>query len=180
MRGGRPPRTGTPQSQRPRRLFRSPKINLSFSPIMTCNSTMSAFGIIQPETRKKIYFFFGPDDLLYSNMRHREIASRHGEESFRSASFSFCKSVLEERFAHKREIWVFKKPLKRGLCSRPFLIKTRSLGAFGRTSAFCTPRAYFNRRPARRRGNGVLVRKLLSGRKLRRIKDSFLGRFDWI
>ena len=147
---------------------------------MTCNSMMSPFENIQSETQKKIYFFFGLNDLHYSNDAHWEIASRHGEESFRSASFSFCKSVSEERFAHKREIWVFKKPLKRGLCSRPFLIKTRSLGAFGRTSAFCTPRAYFNRRPAGRRGNGALVRKSFSERKLRRIKDSFLGRFDWI
>ena len=147
---------------------------------MTCNSTMSAFGNIQSETTRKIYFFFGPDDLLYSNDAYREIASRFPEESCRSASFSFCKSVLEERFAHKREIRNFKKPLKRGLCPRPILIKTRSLGALGRTSAFRPPVAYFNRRATGRRGNGALVRKLFSERKLRRIKDSFLGRSDWI
>ena len=147
---------------------------------MTCNSTMSAFGIIQSETRKKIYFFFGPDDLLYSNMRHREIASRHGEECFRSASFSFCKSLSEERFAHRREIRDFKKPLKRGLLKRPILIKTPTLGVFGRTSAFRPPPAYFNRQSPRRRGNGALVRKSFSERKLHGIKDSFLGRFDWI
>ena len=141
---------------------------------------MSAFEIIQSETRKKICFFFGLNDLLYSNMRHREIASRFPEESRRSASFSFCKSLSEERFAHKREIRDFKKPLKRGLCSRPFLINTRSLGAFGRTSAFRPPPAYFNRRAAGRRGNGAFARKSFSERKLREIKDSFLGRFDWI
>ena len=147
---------------------------------MTCNSTMSAFGIIQTETRKKIYFFFGPGDLLYSNMRHWEIASRHGEECFRSASFSFCKSLSEERFAHKREIWVFKKPLKRGLCSCPFLIKSPSLGAFGRTSAFRPPPAYFNRQSPRRRGNGAFARKSLSERKLRRNKRFFFVHSDWI
>ena len=147
---------------------------------MTCNSTMSPFGNIQSETRKKIYFFFELNDLQFSNGAYVKIASRHGEESFRSSSFSFCKSVSEERFAHKREICDFKKPLKRGLCSRPFLINLPSLGALGRTSAFCPPHAYFNRRPAGRRGNGAFVRKSLSQRKLRKIKDFFSARFDWI
>ena len=141
---------------------------------------MSAFEIIQLEPQKKICFFFGLNDLLFSNMRHWNKASRHGEESFRSASFSFCKSVPEERFAHKREIRDFKKPLKRGRCSRPFLINTRSLGAFGRTSAFRPPPAYFNRRTAGWRGNGALVRKFLSEKKLWRNKDFFSARFDWI
>ena len=147
---------------------------------MTCNSMMSAFEIIQSNPRKKIHFFFGPDGLLYSNMRHWKIASRHGEESFRSASFSFCKSLSEERFAHKREIWVFKKPLKRGLCSCPKFIKTPSLGAFGRTSAFRPQPAYFNRQSPRRRENGAFARKSFSERKLRRNKRFFFVHSDWI
>ena len=137
---------------------------------MTCNSTMSAFGNVQSKTRKKIHFFFGPDDLLYSNMRHWELASRHGEECFRSASFSFCKSLSEERFAHKREIWVFKKPLKTGFCSRPILIKTPTFGAFRRTSAFRPPVAYFNRQAPRAARHAASARNILSSRKLRKNK----------
>ena len=144
---------------------------------MTCNSMMSEFEIIQLEPRKKICFFFGPDDLLFSNMRHWNKASRHGEESFRSASFSFCKSVSEERFAHKREIRVFKKPLKRGLCSRPFLINTRSLGALGRTSAFRPPVAYFNRQLPRRRGNEALVPQIIFRKKVAENKRFFFRAF---
>ena len=121
---------------------------------MTCNIQMSAFGNIQSATRKKIYFFFGPGDLLYSNDAHREIASRHGEESCRSSKESFCKSNLEERFAHRREICDSGKPLKRGLLKRPILIKTPTSGAFGRTSAFRPPPAYFNRQASRGRETG--------------------------
>ena len=110
---------------------------------MTCNNQMSAFGIIQSVPRKKIYFFFGLDDLLYSNDAHWEIASRHGEESCRSSKERFCKSVSEERFAHKREIRGFENPLKRGLCSRPKINNSASLAAFTRTSAFRPPVAYF-------------------------------------
>ena len=121
---------------------------------MTCNNQMSAFGIIQSETRKKIYFFFWLNDLHYSNDTHWEIASRHGEESCRSSKERFCKSVSEERFAHKREICDSGKPLKRGLLTWPKLIKTPTFGAFRRTSAFRPPSAYFNRQASRGRETG--------------------------
>ena len=144
---------------------------------MACNNQMSAFGIIQSVPRKKIYFFFGLDDLLYSNDAHWEIASRHGEESCRSASFSFCKSVSEERFAHKREICDFEKPRKKGLLKRPKIINTPSLGAFARMSAFRPPVAYFNRQRPRAARHAAFVRNILSSRKLRRNKDFFSWAF---
>ena len=144
---------------------------------MTCNIQMSAFAKIQSITRKKIYFFFGPDDLHYSNDAHWKIASRHGEESCRSASFSFCKSVSEERFAHRREIRDSEKPRQRGLLKRPKIINTPSLGAFVRTSAFRPPVAYFNRRSPRAARHAAFVRNILSSRKLRRNKDFFSWAF---
>jgi len=144
---------------------------------MTCNFTIRAFEIIQSETRKKIYFFFGLNDLHYSNDAHWEIASRHGEDSCRSASFSFCKSVSEERFAHKREICDSGKPHKRGLCSRPKIINTPTSGAFTRTSAFRPPVAYFNRRRPRAARHAAFVRNIFSARKLRENKDFFSWAF---
>ena len=144
---------------------------------MTCNIQMSAFAKIQSITRKKIYFFFGPDDLHYSNDAHWKIASRHGEESCRSASFSFCKSVSEERFAHKRENRDSEKPRKKGLLKRPKIINTPSLGAFARTSAFRPPVAYFNRRSPRAARHAAFVRNILSSRKLRENKDFFSWAF---
>ena len=137
---------------------------------MACNNQMSAFGIIQSAPRKKIYFFFGPGDLLFSNGAHWEIASRHGEESCRSSKERFCKSVSEERFAHRREIRDSGKPLKRGLLKRPILIKTPTFGAFGRTSAFRPPVAYFNRQAPRAARHAASVRNILSSRKLRKNK----------
>ena len=74
-------------------------------------------------------------------------ASQFDEEKRRSSKERFCKSVSEERFAHKREICDSGKPLKRRLLTRPILIKTPTFGAFRRTSAFRPPSAYFNRRP---------------------------------
>ena len=144
---------------------------------MTCNFTIRAFENIQPETRKKIYFFFGPDDFHYSNDAHWKIASRHGEESCRSASFSFCKSVSEERFAHRREIRDSEKPRQRGLLKRPKIINTPSLGAFVRTSAFRPPVAYFNRRRPRAARHAAFVRNILSSRKSRENKDFFSWAF---
>ena len=137
---------------------------------MTCNNQMSAFGNIQSAIRKKIYFFFGPDDLLFSNGANRNKASRHGEESCRSSKERFCKSVSEERFAHKREIRDSGKPLKRGLLTRPILIKTPTSGAFRRTSAFRPPAAYFNRQAPRAARHAASVRNILSSRKLRKNK----------
>ena len=81
-------------------------------------------------------------------------ASRFGEEKRRSSKESFCKSNLEERFAHRREICDSGKPLKRGLLKRPILIKTPTSGAFGRTSAFRPPPAYFNRQASKGRETG--------------------------
>ena len=147
---------------------------------MTCNIQMSAFGNIQSKTRKKFYFFFGLGDLLYSNDAHREIASRHGEESCYSSKERFCKSFSEERFAHRREICDSGKPLKTGLLKRPILIKTPTSGAFRRTSAFRPPAAYFNRQGPRAVRHAAFVRKNLSSRKLRRNKDFFSSVFDWI
>ena len=144
---------------------------------MTCNIQMSAFGNIQSETRKKIYFFFGINDLHYSNDAHWEIASRHGEESCRSASFSFCKSVSEERFAHKRENRDSEKPRKKGLLKRPKIINTPFLGAFARTSAFRPPVAYFNRRSPRAARHAASVRNILFSRKSRENKDFFSWAF---
>ena len=123
---------------------------------MTCNIQMSAFANIQPGPRKKINFFFGPGDLLYSNDAHWEIASRLREEKRRSSKVIFCKSVSEERFAHKREICDFENPVKRGLCSRPKIKNTASLAAFARTSAFRPPVAYFNRQTPKPRNAGRL------------------------
>ena len=137
---------------------------------MTCNIQMSAFAKIQSITRKKIYFFFGPDDLLFSNGANRNKASRHGEESCRSSKERFCKSVSEERFAHKREICDSGKPLKRGLLTWPILIKTPTFGAFRRTSAFRPPVAYFNRQAPRAARHAASVRNILSSRKLRKNK----------
>ena len=137
---------------------------------MTCNIQTSAFGNIQSATRKKIYFFFWLGDLLFSNGANRNNASRHGEESCRSASFSFCKSVSEDRFAHKREICDSEKPLKTGLLTWPILIKTPTSGAFGRTSAFRPPAAYFNRQAPRAARHAASVCNILSSRKLRKNK----------
>ena len=137
---------------------------------MTCNNQTSAFGIIQSATRKKIYFFIGLDDLLYSNDAHWEIASRHGEESCRSSKENYCKSVSEERFAHRREICDSGKPLKTGLLTRPILIKTPTSGAFVRTSAFRPPVAYFNRQAPRAARHAASARNILSSRKLRKNK----------
>ena len=137
---------------------------------MTCNSTIRAFAKIPSITRKKIYFFFGPGDLLFSNGANRNKASRHGEESCRSSKERFCKSVSEERFAHRREIRDSGKPLKRGLLTRPILIKTPTFGAFRRTSAFRPPSAYFNRQAPKAARHAASVRNILSQRKLRKNK----------
>ena len=97
-------------------------------------------------------------------------ASRFGEEKRRSSKESFCKSNLEERFAHRREICDSGKPLKRGLLTRPILIKTPTFGAFRRTSAFRPPAAYFNRQAPRTARHAASVRNILSSRKLRKNK----------
>jgi hypothetical protein len=147
---------------------------------MTCNFQSSASGKIQPGPRKKIYFFFRRNDLLFSDDAHWDKASRYREEIRRSSKERFCKSVSEERFARKREIRDFENPVKRGLLKRPKIMNTASLAAFARTSAFRPPVACFNRRAAGRRKTRAFVRNILSSRKLRRKKDFFFRRFDWI
>ena len=66
--------------------------------------------------------YFRAFDLLFSNGAHWNKASRLGEEKRHSSKENKCKSNTEESFAHRREIYVFEKPLKRGRLTRPILI----------------------------------------------------------
>ena len=107
-------------------------------------------------------------------------ASRFGEEKRRSSKESFCKSNLEERFAHRREICDSGKPLKRGLLTRPVLIKTPTFGAFGRTSAFRPLPPILIGRPHGWRDTRRLFATFFPQESCGKIKDFFLRCFDWI